>query len=115
MAISPDPVPEEVIFVRSDQISFVREGIPAVFLDFGTQSRTPGVDGEALIKQYRRERYHMPSDDTSQPIHYESLAALARINARIGLEVGNARERPKWHDGDFFGELFAPHATNAGK
>ena len=115
MAISPDPMPEEVFFVRSDQISFVREGIPAVYLDFGGQSRTPGVDGDALKKQFRRERYHMPSDDISQPIHYESLAALARINARIGLEVGNARERPKWHDGDFFGELYAPRRRGAGK
>ena len=108
MAISPDPAPEEVFFVRSDQVSFVREGIPAVFLSMGEQSRTPGVDGAALVKEFRRERYHMPSDDISQPIHYESLAALARINARIGLEVGNARQRPTWHDGDFFGELFAP-------
>lgn len=111
MSISPDPMPEEVVFVRSDQYSFVREGIPAVYLDMGTHSRVAGVDGEALVEQFLKERYHMPGDDTSQPIHYESLAALARINARIGLEVGNARERPKWNPGDFFGELFARPAA----
>ncbi len=106
MSISPDPIPEEVIFVRSDQYSFVKEGIPAVYLDMGTKSRTPGVDGSALSEQFLKERYHMPGDDVSQNIHYESLAALARINARIGTEVGNARERPKWNVGDFFGDLF---------
>jgi acetylornithine/succinyldiaminopimelate/putrescine aminotransferase len=28
-ALSPDPMPEEVIFIRSDQYSFVRQGVPA--------------------------------------------------------------------------------------
>jgi Zn-dependent M28 family amino/carboxypeptidase len=111
MTISPDPMPEEVVFVRSDQYSFVREGIPAVYLDMGTHSRVAGVDGGKLVEQFLRERYHMPGDDLSQPIHYESLASLARINARIGLDVGNARERPKWNPGDFFGDLFTRPAA----
>src|SRR5690606_24921959 len=37
VAVSPDPFPEEAVFVRSDQFSFVRAGIPAVYLDGGVE------------------------------------------------------------------------------
>lgn len=104
--LSPDPSPEEVIFVRSDQYSFVKQGVPALDLDVGSKSRVAGVDAKALITEFRRTRYHMPGDDLSQPINYATLAALGRINARIGLEVANADARPTWNRGDFFGERF---------
>jgi Zn-dependent M28 family amino/carboxypeptidase len=46
--ISPDPIPEEVIFIRSDQYSFVKRGVPAVFMWPGMQSADPKVDGRGL-------------------------------------------------------------------
>lgn len=104
--LSPDPTPEEVIFVRSDQYSFVKQGVPALDLDVGSKSRVAGVDAKALVADFRRNRYHMPGDDLSQPINYATLAALGRVNARIGLEVANADARPTWNRGDFFGERF---------
>jgi len=107
MTLSPDPMPEEVVFVRSDQYSFVKQGIPALDLDVGSKSRVAGVDAKALVSEWRRTRYHMPGDDLSQQINYPTLAALGRVNARIGLEVANAQTRPTWNRGDFFGEHFA--------
>jgi Zn-dependent M28 family amino/carboxypeptidase len=104
----PDPNPEEVIFVRSDQYSFVRAGIPALYIDNAFKSVDPAVDGAALVRDFLRTRYHQPSDDLSQPIHYATLARLARINVRIARAVGNARERPTWNRGDFFGRTFGP-------
>jgi Zn-dependent M28 family amino/carboxypeptidase len=113
MTLAPDPSPAEVIFVRSDQYCFVRQGVPAIYLDAGTTSRIRGVDGQALFEEFLRTRYHMPGDDTSQPIDYGTLAALGRVNARIGLEVANAPQRPNWNAGDFFGERFARHGAAA--
>ena len=107
MTLIPDPMPEEVVFVRSDQYAFVKQGIPALYMDVGSKSRTPGVDGQKVTLGFLREHYHMPSDDTTQPINYPSLAALGRVNARIGLEVADADARPHWNKGDFFGERFA--------
>jgi len=119
MTLAPDPNPAEVIFVRSDQYCFVRQGVPAIYLDAGTSARTRGVDGKALFEEFLRTRYHMPGDDLSQPIDYGTLAALGRVNARIGIEVGNAPQRPSWNAGDFFGERFGTHgasgATNSAK
>ena len=106
IGLTPDPKPEEVVFVRSDQYAFVRKGIPAVYLDAGIKARSPDVDALALYEDFLTGHYHQPSDDTSLPIHYPSAARLAMLNAAIGRRVGDAAERPRWKDGDFFGRTF---------
>lgn len=106
LQLVPDQTPDEVLFVRSDQYSFVREGIPALYLDDAKLSADPAVDPEAVFRDHLRVDYHMPSDDMSLPIHWPSMAVLARINARIGIEIANDPARPAWLPGDFFGETF---------
>jgi Zn-dependent M28 family amino/carboxypeptidase len=105
--LSPDPMPEEIIFVRSDQYMFVRQGVPSIYLSTGTRSGDPAIDLKARDEDFLRNHYHLPSDDVSQPIHYPSLAGLARVNARILREVADAPQRPAWNPGDFFGSRFA--------
>ncbi|GAA5067493.1 M28 family metallopeptidase [Lysobacter panacisoli] len=102
--LSPDPSPEEVVFVRSDQYAFIRAGVPAVYLDGGYK----GVDGDAkaIQDEFLGQRYHQPGDDLSQPIHYGDAARLAKLNARIGRLIADAPQRPQWNAGDFFGEKF---------
>src|SRR5690606_32564300 len=65
VALTPDPFPEEVVFVRSDQFAFVRRGIPAVYLDGGIHATVPEVDGRAQLDGFLRNHYHQPSDDLS--------------------------------------------------
>jgi len=107
-ALAPDPLPEEIVFVRSDQYMFVRQGVPSIYISTGTRSRDPAIDLRARDEDFLRERYHQPSDDVAQPIHYPSLAGLARVNARILRAVADAPARPAWNPGDFFGSRFAP-------
>jgi hypothetical protein len=101
-------MPEEIVFVRSDQYMFVRQGVPSIYMSAGNHSQDPAIDVKGRWEDFLRNHYHMPSDDTSLPIHYPSLAGLARVNARIVREVADARERPAWNPGDFFGARFAP-------
>jgi Zn-dependent M28 family amino/carboxypeptidase len=107
VALSPDPFPEEVVFVRSDQYSFVRAGIPAVYLDGGVVSADGERDPKVALTWFLRNCYHQPCDDADQPIQYGDAARLARLNARIGRIVGDAEARPAWNKGDFFGDRFA--------
>ncbi len=107
VGLSPDPTPVEVVFVRSDQYAFVRAGVPAVYLKGGTKAAEGSdVDPTAAEESFRRNCYHRPCDDVSQPIHYGDAARLAKLNARIGQLVGDAAERPTWNEGDFFGDMF---------
>ena len=110
LELVPDSSPEEVLFVRSDQYSFVREGIPAIYLDDSKVSADPAIDGAAVFRQHMLRDYHMPSDDMDLPVHWESFARLARVNARIGLAIANDPQRPAWLPGDFFGDTFGGRA-----
>jgi len=106
IALTPDPFPEQNIFVRSDHYRFVQQGVPAVFLVTGTTSRDGATDTQAIFEGFLKDHYHRPSDDLDLPIDYGAAARFTRINARIGEIVGNDRVRPRWREGDFFGETF---------
>ena len=73
VAVSPDPFPQEVFFVRSDQYSFVRRGVPSLFPFMGLRSDS-GVDAPARFKEWFATRYHTPQDDVDQPMDLESGA-----------------------------------------
>jgi hypothetical protein len=106
-ALTSDPMPEENIFRRSDQYSFVRKGVPAVFLVPGYSSTDASVDGQAVVVDHRKHHYHRPSDDLSRTVDWGSAVRFARANARIGYAIANEDTRPTWNEGDFFGDEFA--------
>ena len=107
MELSPDPFPDEGYFVRSDQYSFVRAGIPSLQLDLGLKSDRAGVDPLAEMKKWLTTIYHSPKDDTSQPIHYESSAKFARFAALVTYYAASSPKRPVWNTNDFFAKRFA--------
>lgn len=104
--LSPDPFPEEVVFVRSDQYPFIKRGIPALYIDPGFKPVDPSVNLKELHKEWLRVRYHSPSDDLKQPIDYHAALLLAEFDFRLGLAVANRAQRPRWKPGDYFGEKF---------
>jgi Peptidase family M28 len=105
--ISADPSPEEVVFVRSDQFPFVKQGIPAVYVDGGVLATDKKIDAGALNKNFLAQHYHQPSDDLKQAIHYPTAAKMAAFNARFGQLVADDAYAPRWNIGDFFGKKFA--------
>ncbi|MCH8135630.1 MAG: M28 family peptidase [Proteobacteria bacterium] len=107
LVLTPDPMPEEVLFIRSDQYSFVKQGIPSVFMVPGFTSTDPDIDGAALFREHLQTHYHQPSDDMTRPIDWDSAKRFARANVRIGHAIANQDDRPTWNEGDFFGDKFA--------
>jgi hypothetical protein len=101
LTLSPDPMREEGIFIRSDQYSFVKQGVPSLYLFPGFAN-----GGEKVIRDYLVNQYHQPSDDLSMPFLYEHAARFSKLNYLIGLEAANADQTPAWVEGDFFGTLF---------
>ncbi|OYW30340.1 MAG: aminopeptidase [Caulobacter sp. 12-67-6] len=103
IALSGDPMPEEGLFTRSDHYRFVEQGVPSVFLMTGFQN-----GGEKGFKDFLSTHYHKPSDDLNLPIDYVAAAKFAQVNYEIARELADAKDRPMWKAGDFFGGQFAP-------
>ena len=101
VALSPDPLPDEGLFTRSDHYRFVEQGVPSVFLMTGFKN-----GGEKGFKDFLATHYHKPNDDLSQPIDYQAAARFALVNYEIARELADAPARPSWNKGDFFGNLF---------
>lgn len=105
MHLIPDPVPEQNIFVRSDQYSFVKQGIPAVFLVTADKVGMKFEAHEISSQEFMVKHYHQPSDQLDLPINYEVAAQFVEINRAIALEVANDEERPTWNQDSFFATI----------
>ncbi len=99
--LSPDPLPEEGIFTRSDHYRFVEQGVPSVMLMTGFEG-----PGRESFMNFLRNRYHKPNDDLNQAIDWSAGAKFARLNYEIAKEIAGADQRPTWNKGDFFGVQF---------
>jgi Zn-dependent M28 family amino/carboxypeptidase len=76
VGVQADKEPEQNRFIRSDQYSFIRNGVPALAFKFGYEFGTPE---EKIHKDWLRDRYHKPSDDLNQPVDKEAAAQFDRI------------------------------------
>jgi hypothetical protein len=108
IAVSPDPMPEEAIFTRSDHYMFVRRGVPAVLLMTGHAN-----GGKAVWEAYLSKIYHSPQDDLTQKIDWDAGARYALLNYRISRAMADAPQRPMWLQGDYFGDLYDPTGPRA--
>jgi Zn-dependent M28 family amino/carboxypeptidase len=105
--IQPDPLPLLNVFIRSDQYNFVRHGVPAVMIDVGA---APGSPEAAIIKAWRTERYHAPSDDANQPVDLATAAGYEEVIRALTLDVANEPKRPQWKQDSFFRRYAEPAA-----
>jgi hypothetical protein len=106
IAVSPDPVPEQGFYLRSDQAPFARAGVPAMIFRPGFRDASGGTErNRALFTKWRGTAYHSPLDKLDQrdpAIDFESGVTMARIVYLTALHVANADERPRWNPGDVF-------------
>jgi Zn-dependent M28 family amino/carboxypeptidase len=93
LKMAPDPLPDRNVFIRTDQFSFVREGIPALAFKFGFAKDTPEF---AIEHDWRANRYHAPSDDLQQPVMKDEAVKLDAYVAALAARVANAAARPAW-------------------
>ena len=110
VTFSPDPMPEQAVFVRSDHYAMVKRGVPAVMLATGMAN-----GGEAAWPRFLSRHYHHPSDDMSQPIVWAAGAKFAELNYRVVRLLADDDEPARWYAKDYFGDLFAPKALKASK
>lgn len=107
VAIQADPQPLRNVFVRSDQYSFIRHGIPALAMDIAPT--TP--EQEQMYRDWLTSRYHAPSDDLDQPVDLASAGKYEEIIRQLMIRVANDPARPQWKADSFF-RRYAEAAKN---
>ena len=110
VTLSPDPMPAQAVFVRSDHYAMVKVGVPAVMLATGMAN-----GGDAAWGTFLEARYHQPSDDLSQPIVWSAGARFAELNYRVMRELADAEMPARWYVDDYFGDRFAPKVQKVPK
>jgi len=108
VSVQADPEPQRSRFVRSDQYSFIKFGIPALAMKVGYEANSPEA---AIAAKWTTERYHAPSDDLSQPIDRSAAGKYVEIVRDLAVRIANRPDRPKWNDSSFF-KRFAKAATH---
>ena len=101
--VKPDQFPDRGYFYRSDQFSFAKIGVPALYLDTGTEFiDRPASWGNQQVNHYTDVNYHQPSDEYDPAWNFEGMIADARLGFWTGLAIANADEMPRWNPGDEF-------------
>ncbi|MGZ3755398.1 MAG: M28 family metallopeptidase [Mucilaginibacter sp.] len=107
LKISPDPFPEQVVFIRSDHYSFIRKGIPALFIKSGFMTVPSDTVNRAISDvAWRSTTYHTPMDNMNQAFDFKAATTHVKVNFLIGYLVANDTGIPVWNPGDFFGKRF---------
>jgi Zn-dependent M28 family amino/carboxypeptidase len=99
VSIQEDQEPQRNVFIRSDQYSFIKEGVPSLSFKVGY---TKGSAEEQIAKTWLKERYHAPSDDVNQPVDKGCAAKFNQVVMELAKAVANRTERPRWNADSFF-------------
>jgi Zn-dependent M28 family amino/carboxypeptidase len=95
----PDPEPLRNAFIRSDQYSFIKKGVPSVKVDVGFELGTPE---QKVFKEWLTNRYHAPSDDVNQPVDLQAAATYEEFTRRLLISTANDSAKPLWKPDSFF-------------
>jgi len=91
--VTADAEPEKGFYFRSDQFSFAKKGVPALY----TKSITVADE-----REFTEKRYHKPSDEFDP--NWDMKAAVADADAllQVAVRVANGQKWPEWKPGTEF-------------
>jgi hypothetical protein len=97
LTIDDNKAAETAYIERSDQFSFIRQKIPALFISAGFTARDDKENGEKVFNKWMKKHYDKPSDDLDQRYSREAFLNALRFNF---LTTWHLAERPddiKWN------------------
>jgi hypothetical protein len=102
LEVEKDPEPSENRFVRSDQYSFVMNGIPALHIKYGNKSKVPGFDMVKFVREWRAHYYHRPADQLDGIFDFGAAKTYVQLNFLISYSIAQTPAKPRWNEGDLF-------------
>jgi len=89
----PDPVPEQNLFDRSDNVNFAKLGVPAVTF-------APGMSdfGPEIMKYY-----HQVTDEVAS-LNFNYVEQYCKAFVQAATNIANMDQAPTWQEGDKYEE-----------
>jgi len=101
--VKPEQFPDRGFFYRSDQFNFAKIGVPAIYLDTGTEFiDRPAGWGKEQIEAWEAVHYHQPSDELEESWNFDGFVEDTQLMLDAGLIVATSPDLPTWHPGDEF-------------
>ena len=103
LQVKNEPTPQAGYYYRSDHFSLARGGVPMLYAEGGEDLVVGGIAaGRAAAEDYRRNRYHQPSDEYDPNWDWSGAIRDLQIYYMIGRELASSTAWPNWYPRDEF-------------
>jgi len=98
-----EPNPEKGTFFRSDQFSFAKRGVPALYIKTGIDDREHGAAwGQKQLDDFIAQRYHRVSDEYSPEVDLRAGVDDLALLYAVGTQLAGEQTFPNWNrDSEF--------------
>lgn len=102
--IRPDADPEKGYYFRSDHFNFAKIGIPALYVETGSDFIGKGREyGQRLKDEYTEKHYHQPSDEYDPArMNFEGGIDDLKLLFQVGKRLAFTDAWPEWKEGSEF-------------
>jgi len=101
--LEPDQFPDRGYYYRSDQFSFAKIGVPALYFHDGTDFiGRPAGWGRQQIEGWELKKYHQPSDRLDGSWNFDGMIEDAQLDMLSAWLIAQADALPSWKPGDEF-------------
>ncbi len=101
--VVPETFPDKGAYYRSDHLSFARIGVPAAYVDVGSEVLgKPAGWGRERQQQWEAAHYHQPTDDLTADWDFAGAVEDTQLLFHLGAKVAEAPLAPVWRTGDEF-------------
>ena len=98
-----DQYPDRGYYYRSDQFSFAKIGVPALYFAEGTDViGRPAGWGKQQHDEWELKKYHQPSDKLDDSWNFDGMIQDAQLDMLAGWLIAEAPAMPVWKAGDEF-------------
>lgn len=101
--LEADQFPDRGYYYRSDQFSFAKIGVPALFFADGTDFiDRPAGWGRTQIEEWELKKYHQPADKLDGSWNFDGMIQDAQLDMLSAWLITQADVMPTWKPGDEF-------------
>jgi Zn-dependent M28 family amino/carboxypeptidase len=101
--VTPEPTPERGLYYWSDNFSFAKAGVPALYAKGGLDDSARGPAwGRAQFEDYMAHRYRQPGDQYSSGWDVRGAIDDLSLYYEVGSRVARTHRFPRWYPNSEF-------------